>query len=286
MRNKLSSIKSNRVVISIVNYYSSNQCINLLQAIDNSKRINIKKVIIIDNSMNLKEYINLRNIKKNYSEMDIIIKKQKNNTGYSGGHNLSLKILKEIDLKYDCLIVINPDITFGKHDLARMVKCIKNKYAAAMSATRDYDSGQILYSTLKFDGLITKKIINENASTIETDYLAGSLFAIRKSMINRTKPLFKNFFMYWEDSELSIRIKKNGGLLCSVLNKNVYRQKNDHSRSKYAVYFSLINAVKVANMHRDVFRKIDLIKYFIVTISSFVISDILYRIKVGSKSAK
>jgi len=67
----------------------------------------------------------------------------------------------------------------------------------------------ILYHKFYFK-YIASGVVNTDNSIRQVDYINGSNMFIRKSVLNEVGAFDEDFFLYFEETELSYRIKKNG----------------------------------------------------------------------------
>ena len=271
-------MKKNNIAVTIVNYKSYKQTKRLLFAISYSKNVNVSIVYIIENSNSSSEVLKLVKLLKKFS-FPAIVEKCQNNCGYSGGHNHAYRTIKKLNIPYDKLLIINPDIIFDSICLKKMTTYLKGNIGGVMCATRDINTRKILYTNLKLEGMFTKYINLNNSSSNYTDYLAGSLLMISKKLLIRIGKPFEDYFMYWEDVDLSLKIKKLKYSLDAINRVKVYRENNLKERNINAIKYSIKNSYKIFKNHPDYFSKNDhrnyLIKMYIRLYYNYILSYIL-----------
>lgn len=67
----------------------------------------------------------------------------------------------------------------------------------------------ILYKSY-FQRYISSGVINYNGKIKEVDYVSGADMFIRRSVLDETGPFDQGFFLYYEETELSLRFKRAG----------------------------------------------------------------------------
>ncbi|SMY17005.1 glycosyltransferase family 2 protein [Photobacterium aquimaris] len=249
--------------IVVLNWNSSNDVYTLFSSLLNSSYKDFR-VIVVDNNSDLLDQDKLGNVIIEFSKYFIIdVIYNKDNLGYASGNNIAIKYIKEKNHNGDIMIV-NPDVIFSETALENMGSQLYSSIdcAGVMIKTIDPDTS-ITYDYLELSGFNTVYKLSEDNKHL-TDYLAGSCFLIKRDYIDKGNYLFNDdFFMYFEEVELSIRLKKAGWKLISCLDSNVYRKSNPESRSPNAIFYSARNSFLLYKIHSDFFSKTDLFKYLI-----------------------
>jgi GT2 family glycosyltransferase len=156
-------------------------------------------------------------LEKEYPEIKII--KSKKNLGYGKGHNLALE--KFPDYKY--YIFMNNDLKLEPDWLSQLVQVVETRKNTGAVGPK------ILYSKKK-DG---RYVINSAGMNINNHYLAydryegefdapkysitqkvdgicGALMLVSKEVLEKVKGFNPKMFLYYEDVDLSLRIKDAG----------------------------------------------------------------------------
>lgn len=212
------------------------------------------RLILIDNNSNeidrdkLTLFVN--EIKSKFkNEVYLILNSE--NFGYAGGNNKGYEYIKNKNLDGD-ILVINPDILISENTLCQLKKVLDSddKIGAVMCRTLNYDQ-EIIYDYISMNGL-NQKWLKTNNETIETDYLAGSCMLLKREVIDEIGLFNNEFFMYWEEVDLSFRIKKFGYKLLSSTNTFIIRKENDKSRSYNMHYYMIRNLFLIKKLHSNV----------------------------------
>ena len=261
-----------KIFIIYVNYHSSEYILSSISNINKQKSDIVQlTVIIVDNSG---EFIN-GSLCSEYN--NIVILNNGRNIGYCGGNNLAYSYIIKNELKGDILIC-NPDTFFNISSLEKIIQQVEVWGIYTLPA---YDtSGNLLYTKVMLKGLlqkISKKSNNTNFT--DTDYCPGSFIYFKRDDSNHLSSLFdEDFFMYWEEVDLSLKIKKMNGKCCFVNNAgNIVRADNKDGWLNKAIYYYLRNAFLIKTKHSDVINSWDLFIFMIKSLAVFSIKAMVCR---------
>lgn len=205
------------VSVCIVDYNCKddiNKCLSSLFENTDTSKIDLQ-IFISDNNSTDKSNISLA---KEFPSITLI--KNQKNAGYGYGHN---KVLKLLDSKYH--IILNPDIIFKTDVIATLVKFMdeNNNVAIVTPEIRNFDNTIqhlpkrypnlrfVMSSTLPF--LAKYRIPYTMAdkpikSPTEIQICTGSFMMVRTNIFKKIGGFDEQFFMYFEDFDLSMRAKK------------------------------------------------------------------------------
>jgi len=195
--------------------------------------------LLIHNATN--DETKIRDLYKKYQgkiETHLVI--NEDNYGYAGGNNKGFDYLQKNDLDGDILI-LNPDITVQSNTLSALVNA-KQKTNAGAVMIRTYDeNSEHLYDSVKLNGFKqTYHFSDDDICT--TDYAAGSCFLLDREVINQIGLFDERYFMYWEEVDLSLRIKQQAKKIVSTTASFIIRKSNPKERSANAMCFSTRNS--------------------------------------------
>ena len=146
--------------------------------------------IIIENSGN---YILKKNLENKFQNLECLIMTQ--NIGYGKANNIGIS-----KSKTNYIFIINPDTFFSKKKLDLFLSKIDKENFSIASVLEDND---------KIDNSLNDKDIKE------VNYVKGfAMLLNKKNMFG--KCFDENFFLYLEDIDLCLNIKKNGGRIILV----------------------------------------------------------------------
>ena len=258
--------------ILIVNWYSSNNLEFLLLSLANSSDKHFR-VIIVDNSESIVEFSKVIDIAEQYEKL-FSIKILKNiNNGYAGGNNKAYKYLEKNSFSGDILI-LNPDVrlSYKSIETLRAVLCQGIAVGGVMCRTVN-SKNEILYDKIILNGLIQKyQIIDSNEQS--TDYLAGSCMLLSRSALAKVGLFDEEFFMYWEEVDLSLRMRAEGLNLLTTRDTFIIRGDNPQFLKDRSYYYYVKNAFRMKKKkycdNFNFFKFLLLVK--IILIKEFLIS--------------
>jgi len=244
--------------IFILNWNSSESVLELIKSISNST-YKLFRIILIDNNSEISDRSKIIEIYEDYrSIFDIHLILNKENYGYAKGNNEGYEYLVLNNLDGD-LVILNADMQISKNTFQIMLNSLQDDIGGVMARTKSIDNAKILYDYIKLKGFM-QKYETSNDKICQTDYLAGSCMLLKRILIDEIGLFDESFFMYWEDVELSFRIKGNGYKIVSTTETSIYRSENDPIRTANAIYFSSKNAFTLFKKY-SYFNLFDLIYY-------------------------
>ena len=202
-----------KVAVILVNWNGftlSADCICSLQQM----AYNNYDIIVVDNGS---EDGSVKKLKDRFSH--IIILESETNLGFTGGNNLGIQYA--INHGYEYVLLLNND-TFVKEDFLEILVSYMDKHT---------DTGviqpKILYHhnrSLLWNGgsyfnpwlgntfeANTRSSVKQTKQKVKkVDWVSGCAFFTRVSILNESGLLAENMFMYYEDVDLSFRIRQNG----------------------------------------------------------------------------
>lgn len=219
------------------------------------------EIIIFDNNSTdgSVQYIEKEVQEKN----NIILIKSKTNAGFSKGSNEGAKIAKG---KY--LVFLNPDTKIIDDNLNSLINFFeekeKSKEKIGVIGVKNINTdGSLQYSCRSFPSIATQffesfflfkifkksKIFGlyfmtwwDHENIFEVDWLSGSFMFIKKDVFNQVSGFDENFFMYSEDTDLCLRLKRKG------------------FKNYYYPYYSIIHADSAIAKKNPIIREIGIIK--------------------------
>ena len=275
------------ITVLIIIYNSDQKILNILKTLSGIK------VLIIDNGRN---NILINSIKKYYSNINIISNKK--NIGFAKAVNCGLNIIKT---KY--ALLLNPDAyinfdsiiklreTFDKYSntiIAVPSVYNENTYSAEYGLLPEQSKG---IKRNYFEEEVSQQLHKKYPSGDFCVYtFLGSIMMIDKVLLSKIGNFCEDFFMYWEDMELSKRIfcTKKFSIVLSYEAKAQHLQgtgvkknflsnfiKEYHSELSPLIYFKIDK--------NKFFLRIKMIKYFFRIFSYLFILNLKNSIKNMAK---
>jgi GT2 family glycosyltransferase len=150
---------------------------------------------------------------------DIIYLQAAENLGFTGGNNLAINYALQKDYTY--VLLLNNDTTVAPDFLEKLTCYLDEhpKVGAVQPLIYCEEPSRVIWNAgsyyIDFIGqpLVKKKLRKENPaieSGIQVDWITGCAFLLRTDVLKKTGNLSDNMFMYFEDVDLSFRIRKLG----------------------------------------------------------------------------
>ena len=246
----------NKVSIIIVNWNAGHQLRDCIISISQYHHNIVEQVIIvdnasIDNSLSLLESItNL--------PFDLKIIKNHQNQGFGAACNQGAAIATT---KY--LLFLNPDALLFENSIKTPYQYMENptnQNIGVVGIQLIDESGNISRSCARFPtlamftiqtlgmdrlGLFSNYNIHmkdwAHDTTQSVDHVIGAFYFIRKSLFEKIKGFDERYFVYLEDLDLSLKVKKTGGEIIYFANTQAFHAGGGTSRNVKAtrLFYSL-----------------------------------------------
>ena len=228
------------VVLIVLNWNGIEYTKNCIKSLLKVNYYN-KKIILLDNGSDNNEY---EKLKVMFPQIDVIY--SKTNRGFAGGNNLALKYAEKYEPKYSYLL--NNDFTFDKNFLIKLVEVMeKDETIGTLGAKMNYMDypdtiwsigGKINPITGKSKLLLNKKkdIYTNTKKIVDVDYSNG---LVRHSVYKKIGYLDEKYFIYNEETEFCLKLKKLGYKVQCRLDSTSYHKVSltDYKISGFSVYY-------------------------------------------------
>ena len=218
---------------------------NALDSFENQ----IKKpsnIIVVNNASNDGTFEYLEDWKNENSEINKIVVHKDENSGGSGGFYEGLKVAKDMDAEW---IWLSDDDAYPKNDVFKLAEdYIENNDTSDISAicSKIINNGEIdtWHRRRMSKGLI--KIRWENVpekdydDCFELDLLSYVGCIIKKEKLLKAGLTNKDYFIWYDDSEHSIRLRKEGRIVCVPEIVTIHNVKADREIN-WKYYYAIRN---------------------------------------------
>ncbi len=208
--------------VILVNYKTPEKTIACIDSIRKNHRGDFDlEIIVVDSDSNDDS---VEKIMKAHS--DILMIESSRNLGMGKGNNLGIK-----NSKGSYILVLNPDTLIQEKALSNLYSYIRDNERIGVVGPKLLNrDGSLQHSCMRFPKFITpiyrrtflgklaKKHLDDflmkdfcHSKTEEVDWLMGSCLMFKKETVDKYEDVFdKRFFMYFEDTELCRRLKRDG----------------------------------------------------------------------------
>lgn len=219
------------------------------------------EIIVVDNNSSEK---GIEDVAKIFPQVKVIY--NKDNSGFGSGCNIGVKNSKG---KY--CVFVNPDIIFTSDTLTRLTDFMNedSKCGVCGGILRN-ESGEMIYTYNYFPGffwefiqalgfgtnyligkLNSKLNLSENYK-YEVDWLIGAFLFIRRSVFESVKGFDEDFFLYYEDVDIQLRVKNSGYRIYCVKDADFmhYERSSVRSLEGENTYYYHLNKSKIIYMEK------------------------------------
>ncbi len=223
------------VVISLLNFNGKKNTLDCLESLKNVKRDGFKlTIVIVDNASTDGSLKGIQNSKFKIQNHNLKFKivANKENLGFSGGHNTAIQYAFEDEADY--VLLLNNDTYVDPDFLVELLKVAEEDKSVGILTPKIYfapgfeyhknrysenEIGKILwYAGAKMDwkninGLhrgVDELDKGQFDKTEETELATGCCMLIKKEVFEKVGILDHRYFLYYEDADLSIKAKKKG----------------------------------------------------------------------------
>lgn len=270
------------VVISLLNFNGLKNTLDCLESLKNIKRDNFKlTIVVIDNAS--KEEFDLKSIA--IGDIPLVVIKNNKNLGFSGGHNLAIKYA--VENKADYVLILNNDTYADKNFLQELLKVGEEDNKIGILIPKIYfapgfeyhkdrysqkEKGRVFwYGGGKMDWAnvighhrgVDEVDKGQYDKTEETELATGCCMLIRKEVFENAGLFDDKYFLYYEDSDLSMRAERKGFKIVYVPNSIIWHKNAGSaggSGSKLQDYYITRNRLLFGSRYAPVRSKLALFR--------------------------
>ncbi len=225
-----------------------------------------KCLLLVDNSS---EDDTVDVVARTFPEVEIIVNNQ--NLGFGAGFNVGMR--HAFDQGADYAFIINNDTTIDENALTEMMTLVEDdvgiiapKIYYASEPNRIWSIGALRHPlTIEMTGDARDEIDNGRwATVLERDYLVGCALLISRRLYDEVGLFDERFFMYYEDSDLSLRARQAGFRLLLSPNSHVLHKVSVSSGGKsspFERYWMAYSSVQFFRKHVKNWRWFIIIPY-------------------------
>lgn len=231
------------VVISLLNFNGLKNTLACLASLKNIKINNFKLTIVaVDNSS--KEEFDLKSI--SLGDVPLVVIKNNKNLGFSGGNNVAIKYALEKGADY--VLILNNDTYVDKDFLAELLKVAEQDNSIGILVPKIYFAPGFEFYKDRYSQKERGKVFwygggemdwanvighhrgvdevdkGQYDKTKETETATGCCMMIRREVFEKVGLLDDKYFLYYEDSDLSMRAKRKGFKIVYVPNSIIWHK--------------------------------------------------------------
>lgn len=217
------------IFVSILNFNGNN---NTLDCVESLGKINVADfkltILVVDN--NSSEKLNLQS--KSLGKIQLEVIKNKENLGFSGGHNIGIKHALKNGADY--VVILNNDTYVDENFLKELLKVAetddkngvlspkiyfapgfeyhKNRYSKEeIGKIFWYGGGEMDWANVISHHRGVDEVDKGQFNKVQqTELATGCCMLLKKEVFDRVGIFDDKFFLYYEDADLTMRAKKKG----------------------------------------------------------------------------
>ncbi|MDC1476029.1 glycosyltransferase [Pelagibacteraceae bacterium] len=194
------SISRQNLSIVIVTLKSSKVIHQCIESIDDNIPI-----IVVENS-NDEKFKN--NLELKYKNLKCVL--SKSNIGFGAGNNIGINLSKT-----DYVLILNPDTILDADALNQIFLTSKKISEFSILAPISSDNNYPNY------GMLNKKKVEKTNPFFRVDHVDGYAMLLNKKKFKNNFYFDDNFFLYLENTDLCLRVKRNGGGIYVISNAKI-----------------------------------------------------------------
>ena len=200
-----------KLSIITINYNGSRNTLNLLKSLQDQTDKDFE-IIVVDNAS---EEADFDNLKQEIGRA--ILVKNDSNLGFSGGNNVGIR--KAFENGADWLVLLNNDTWVESGFISTVKASLEAK--EGLVGLPIVEDGQTAYAG-KIEWLKAPSdlvhLYTHKATLVSNIYVIGACLCVEKSVFNMIGFLDEKYFLYFEDTDFSVRAKR-AGLAITILEK-------------------------------------------------------------------
>lgn len=178
----------------------------------------------------------------------IFLIKSKENLGFAGGVNLGVKFALKKNASF--VLILNNDVIFGPDFLKPLIKEFKKDDKLGVISPVIYyfpQKNKIWYAGGEIDFLQLKvRHLNfiKKETTYKTGFASGCVMLVKKQVFQKVGFLKEKYFMFFEDADFSVRVKKTNFKIKVAPSSKVYHAESTSIReSPLKAYYLVRNGL-------------------------------------------
>lgn len=222
--------KNPKVFIVVLNWNRKEDTLECLNSVSQLSVVNYQlSVIVVDNASTDGSLSSINKFKS--ENFDLRVMENKENLGYAAGNNVGIRYA--MDHGADFVMILNNDTIVDKNLLVQLIESVKKGKVGAVSPKIYFASGfefhKERYSKSELGrviwyagGLVDWENVygsgrgvdevdnGQYDKEVETDVATGTCILLNKDALESVGLFDEKYFMYYEDTDLSQRLKKAG----------------------------------------------------------------------------
>lgn len=218
-----------KVFISLINFNSKKETVECLQSLQQVKRTGFSlHVLVIDNASSEKFELQ----KEEYKDLNLEVIVNNVNSGFAGGHNIGMRYALENNADY--IVILNNDTIVEEKCIKEMFDILERDALIGIAVPKIYfakgyeyhkdrysekEQGKVLWyaggvmdwkNAIGSHKGVDKVDEGQYEQEEKTELATGACMMVRLEVMKKVKGFDERYFLYYEDADLSMKIKSLG----------------------------------------------------------------------------
>lgn len=252
------------ISIQIVNYNTKKYLFTCIEdAISDLAGTKISyEILVIDNN----SQDDLSDLEDKYKDSQVKFFYSKENKGFGAGHNF---LSKKTESEY--LLILNSDIEFlEKNTISRLlceiksnkkIKVIGPKLLTSENKPQEWDHGELRGLRAWIANKMGGSYWKIRQKVMASAWVSGAFFLIRSDIFKDVGGFDENFFLYKEEEDLCLRIRKMGGQIVyepdvKVMHYGSVVASKDKFMNQSSQYFDSKHVGIIFSLMKKIYKKL------------------------------
>lgn len=238
----MDNVKHPKVFVIVLNYNGKRTISRCLTSIYRSDYQNFE-TIVVDNAS---RDGSIETVRQNFQTAHVIINQA--NLGFAAGNNVAIRFALEKFADY--VLLLNNDAYLEPTTISALVLQVqKDKKTGMINPLILNNKGKIWFEGGKIDWLKMKTFHSKPENEKSSDYLCGCAMLISKEVFRKIGLFDEKFFLYYEDTDLSLRAKKAGFSLLIDRSTKIVHDEQSESAGPQKIYWLVLSGIIFFKKH-------------------------------------
>jgi len=229
-----------KIFVIVLNYNGKDVIKKCLSSVFKSDYPNFEVVVVDNNSQDG----SFETAKLNFSKASFI--KNEENLGFAAGNNIGIRFA--LERMADYVFLLNNDAEIESDSLAKLVEVAETeeKIGIVSPVIFNGENKQVWFSGGKIKWLKMKSLHShriETKDSYRSDFASGCAMLVKAGVFKEIGLFDEDFFLYWEDTDLSFRVRKAGFKIVIVTASWVYHFERSEKNKESKIYWLVISGL-------------------------------------------
>jgi GT2 family glycosyltransferase len=257
----------NRIVyIIVLNWNGKEDTIECIKSLDEIEYENYK-IVIVDNGSGDNSVSDIKNI---FPDINVI--ENNKNLGFAGGNNIGIDFAMANNADY--ILLLNNDTIVDKNFLSELIDVGESDEKIGLLGPKTYfysdpkriwfAGGRVNWMKNSGSHVGIEEIDHGQYDKIrQVDYLTGCCLLIKRQVIEKVGKLSEDYFLYYEDTDLSLRAKNSEYECIYVPKSKIYHKVSRSTKpgSSSYIYYHTRNGLALSKRNGSFLNKILIYPY-------------------------